>query len=372
MERIIFIAGVRFHIPKIVASLRNKYNIKIISTVPRRFFKLNKNEKYTFIPMLFKILSKIMGYKSFEFEKKIDNTIFRYLSKFVKVEKCDILYSCSSYAHDIFLKSNKNLKILDVANIHVMDAEILLKNEYAKFNIKYKLNQFIKKIQLQEYRLADKIIVPSHRSYLSFINNNIDKSKLVKGFFIQLNQEPSFKKKLKIGNNIKLGYIGGNVVIKGLFYLLKALQNTSNTNLTLNLCLPYSYIEENTFLRQEYNEKIMSCLGFTDNMDKFYSSIDYLVVPSISDGFAQVVIESLSRNIPVICSDAVGSSEYLDINYGHIFESQSVMQLTNILDKINVNELNSKITSISHNINFLKKKIEDDQKEIIEILKKNH
>ena len=39
----------------------------------------------------------------------------------------------------------------------------------------------------------------------------------------------------------------------------------------------------------------MSCKGFTNQIDDFYSKIDYLVVPSISDGFAQVVLESLEN-----------------------------------------------------------------------------
>ncbi len=114
----------------------------------------------------------------------------------------------------------------------------------------------------------------------------------------------------------------------------------------------------------------MSCKGFTNQIDDFYSKIDYLVVPSISDGFAQVVLESLERNIPVICSDAVGSSEYINENFGHVFKSQSAENLTQILNKISSNDLNSKIKTINNNIKMLKNDIEKDYKNLFEILNK--
>jgi glycosyltransferase involved in cell wall biosynthesis len=101
----------------------------------------------------------------------------------------------------------------------------------------------------------------------------------------------------------------------------------------------------------------------------YYSKIDYLVVPSISDGFAQVVQEALSMSVPVICSNAVGASEYLDKNLGHIFQSKSTEELTKILDNLNEQDLNDKISNIyKHYITF-ENKIKSDQKKIINLLK---
>ena len=76
--------------------------------------------------MFFKILSRIFNYNNFAIEKIIDNLIFRHFSKFSKIKKDDIIYGCSSYALNIF-KNKENLKILDVANIHVDDSISLLK-----------------------------------------------------------------------------------------------------------------------------------------------------------------------------------------------------------------------------------------------------
>ena len=101
----------------------------------------------------------------------------------------------------------------------------------------------------------------------------------------------------------------------------------------------------------------MQFLGFTNKIDDFYKKIDVLVVPSVSDGFAQVVIEALSRNIPVICSDAVGSSEYINEKFGNVFPRYSIDKLIKILDKINIESLNNKISFIEKNFSSLNNQI---------------
>tara|TARA_Y100000816_G_C26096422_1_gene580360 strand:- start:1114 stop:2229 length:1116 start_codon:yes stop_codon:yes gene_type:complete len=371
MKKIVFVPGVTFHIPKIINSTKHLYHIKVLSTVGKSQFNLNKENEHTLIPMFFKILSRIFNYNNFAIEKIIDNLIFRHFSKFSKIKKDDIIYGCSSYALNIFCKNKENLKILDVANIHVDDSISLLKKEYEKFGLKFKYSNYLRNIQIKEYNLADKIIVPSSRSLKSFLNNNVAKDKLIKTFFISNYKKIKFKKKFKEDNNIVLGYIGGNVIIKGLYYLLKAVKNNSNKNISLNLCIPKRYINLHHFLKRNYDDNLMSCKGFTNQMDEFYSKIDYLVVPSISDGFAQVVLESLERNIPVICSDAVGSSEYINDNFGYIFKSQSAENLTEILNKISLTDLNSKIKTISNNFITLKNKIENENKNLFQVLNKN-
>jgi len=371
MKKIIFVPGVTFHIPKVINSLKNLYHIKVLSTADKSRFNLDKEDEHTLIPMFFKILSRIFNYRNFSFEKIIDNLIFRYVTKFIKIRKDDIIYGCSSYALNIFSKNKENLKILDVANIHVDDSISLLKKEYEKFGLKFKYSKYLRNIQIREYNLADKIIVPSNRSLKSFLNNKIAKDKLIKTFFISNNKKIKFKKKIKEDYNIVLGYIGGNVIIKGLYYLLKAVKNSSNKNISLNLCIPKSYIELYPFLERNFDDNLMSCKGFTNQIDEFYSKIDYLIVPSISDGFAQVVLECLERNIPVISSDAVGSSEYIDENFGYIFKSQSAESLTQILNKISLTDLNSKIKTINSNFIMLKNKIENENKYLLEVLNKN-
>ena len=371
MKKIIFISGVTFHIPKIIKSLKkiSNFKIKILSTSHKTNFFLDRNDEFNFIPMVFKIFSRIFDYNNSSIERIVDNITFRFLSKFTKIKENDIIYGCSSFSREVFLKAKNNFKILDVANIHVDELIILLKSEHEKFNLKFKYSNYMRCVEQEEYRLADKIIVPSNRSLYSFTKNGVDKKKLIKGFFIPLMKRNIVKKKFKNNNNIKLGYIGGNILIKGLYYLLKSLNSTSNKSLTLNMCIPQNYIENNFFLKSEFNSKIMSSVGFTKNINTFYSKIDYLVVPSISDGFAQVVQEALSMSVPVICSNAVGASEYLDKNLGHIFQSKSTEELTKILDNLNKQDLNDKISNIyKHYITF-ENKIKSDQKKIINLLK---
>ena len=130
MKKIIFVPGVTFHVPKIIKLVKSLYHIKVLSTTARSRFFLDKKNEHVLLPMFFKITSRLFNYKNFTFEKIIDNFIFRQLTKFSKIDKNDIIYACSSYAFNIFKKNRKNLKILDVANIHVDDSISLLKKEY--------------------------------------------------------------------------------------------------------------------------------------------------------------------------------------------------------------------------------------------------
>lgn len=61
---------------------------------------------------------------------------------------------------------------------------------------------------------------------------------------------------------------------------------------------------------------------------------DLLILPSRFDGWGAVTNEALMRGVPVICSDRCGASDLLrDSRRGEVFQSESVADLTKLLDK---------------------------------------
>lgn len=76
----------------------------------------------------------------------------------------------------------------------------------------------------------------------------------------------------------------------------------------------------------------------TLDMDQVYneeSKMDCLVLPSDHDGWGAVVSESLLMGVPVVCSDACGSSVVVKaLKGGYVFEAGNILSLRRALDKI--------------------------------------
>jgi len=368
MKKIVFIPGVTFQVPNIIKKIKNLTSYYVYTSSLKSKFQINENGKYIFVPLLFKIISKVFKFRNSFFQKYFDVKIFQYIVAKKKFPNNSVIFAGSCYAKKIFEKERNNLKILDVANVHVDYGIELLHREYQKFGMNFKYDGNMRRLQLKEYELADKIMVPSDYSIKSFKIFGYEK-KVFKSFFSS-SKESKFlkKKKIKTKNQINLGFIGGNIIIKGLYYLMKSMNNTNNKNLNLFLSLPKNYIKNFRIIEKEYDPKKMFFLGFTNNIDNFYDKIDILIVPSVSDGFAQVVIEALARNIPVICSDSVGASEYIKENFGQIFPRCSINDLIKILDNINLPNLNKQIDFIDKNYLNLNKKINESEKNFIKFI----
>ena len=333
MKEIIFVPGVTFQVPNIIKKIKDISKYTVFSSSPKYKFEINQNGKYFFIPLFFKIISRIFRFQNNFYQKYIDVKLFQFLVSKKKISKHSIIFAGSCYAEKVFKKNHSNIKILDVANVHVDYGIELLETEYRKFDMKYNFDKKMRKIQIKEYELADKIMVPSNYSMTSFKKYGFEK-KVFKSFFSSTKfSDKTEVKKNKKHKEIILGFIGGNIIIKGLYYLMKSLNESQNNNLKLKLCLPLNYLNNFNHISREYNKSKMQFLGFTNKIDDFYKKIDVLVVPSVSDGFAQVVLEALSRNIPVVCSDAVGSSEFINEEFGYVFPRCSIDKLIEILDK---------------------------------------
>lgn len=117
--------------------------------------------------------------------------------------------------------------------------------------------------------------------------------------------------KFKDNNKIIIGYVGGVNLSKGLKTLIDAITNheeISELNWELHL-YGGDYIYE-----ESLDKRIVNC-GFynKENRNEVYSSFNVLIVPSLwPETFGFIVPEALSVGIPVICSNMVGSKDYIE------------------------------------------------------------
>lgn len=347
-KKIAFFPGLSFNMPNYIKKIPSSYKYSVYSCSPKRKFDIGKSGKYFFIPMPFKLLTRLFH---FIFYKKIMKNIDIFIYNKICLifnHKSNFIHANALFGLDQFIKYPNSIKILEESNSHYEYCDEILKLEYEKFNLKFELNNYLRNKRKKEYHLANKIIVPSNFSIKTFLKYGIPKKKLIKSILLKKEFLNLKQKNLNNNNKIVFGYIGGNLIIKGLVYLLEALKEV-NYEYTLNLAIPRSYINHYKLIKEKYDESKMNCLGFFKNIDHFYEKIDVLIVPSINDGFAMVVIEALSRSVPVIVSDHVGSSEIITKDFGFVFKSKSKNDLKDILYLINRKKINDIILSINKN-----------------------
>ena len=320
--------------------------IYIISGSPERSWRITLNEdlfKFNFRITPGKILNRLINLKRTEVLKKIDDIILRAPNKNV-LEKSRIVYGNAGYCFNSFnyLKNNnKNTKLyLDRACSHIILQEKILNEEYKSFGLNFKKINFIKNIHTKEYNLADKIVVPSNKTYESFIQYGVPEEKLIKQpLFFNFKKNNNIKYK-KIHNldeeKIFIGFLGGSFVRKGLIYLLKAWNELDTRNAVLLVKSSRKTILWTDEIKSliKNNKNIIFLEDYIEDISDFYKSIDIFCMPSIEEGFGMALIEAFYYNCKIIASESIGSSELI-LNYKgvKIFKNRDYIDLAKNLEK---------------------------------------
>lgn len=139
---------------------------------------------------------------------------------------------------------------------------------------------------------------------------------------------------------------------KGGYILFKALKELKKEKKKFKVVLIYP--SNNFFVKltkKLYNiEKYCEFINIQKDMNKFYTSIDCLLMPSIIEPFGMVATEALSNGVPVITSDRCGASDYIkNKENGLVYDAtQPVKGLKNaMLEIMSLNETDK--TNIYHN-----------------------
>jgi len=266
----------------------------------------------------------------------MDATIFDWITS-KTMRECDIFHGWATFS----LLSGRKQKeeggvfILDRACPHVKFQENLLVEESSNLGIEYSpvSNGFMDRM-LEEYYIADKIVVPSQYTYDSFVENGFNKDKL---FLAPLDVNFIFsgvKKKSNIGNSFTVGSVGGNVLRKGFIYLLEAWEHLSIPNSKLLLKTSKNELKKHPILWDKIkNNPTVEVVGYVENIEEFYLRCDVFCLPSIDEGFGMVVLESMACGTPVIATCNVGSSSFIvDGENGYIIPIRDSDSIANKIE----------------------------------------
>ena len=318
MRKINLSSGLRFNAGITALALSNtNFNYKIYTSTPKSKWPLNSRNKVFFRPLPFKILEYLTKIKRNRTLREKDAIIFDNIVSMYSSD-CDIFHGWATFC----LKSSKVHKkrgskfILDRACPHIEYQETLLIEEADLTNSTYNpiSNRFMDRC-LEEYELANQILVPSNYSANSFLKKGFNKDK-IKILRLSANFIPKKRKAFIIKkNNFVLGTIGGNPLRKGIKYLVDAWQNLKLLNGTLLIKSSKNELKKNKELYVRIkNDTSIRIISYVNNIEDFYMECDLFCLPSIDDGFGLVVLEAMACGIPVIATKNVGASEMIENN----------------------------------------------------------
>lgn len=160
--------------------------------------------------------------------------------------------------------------------------------------------------KLQEYNLADIILVISEAQKQSFLANHFPVSKL---FSITLWADTNlfYSSPIPLPKNkdkLQVLFVGALSLRKGIPYLLQAIE-LCGAEIELTL-IGTKTSEINPYLsKYEGNFKYISTMTKA-NLRQYYWQSDVLVLPSLVDTFGWVAMEAMACGLPVIVSDNCG------------------------------------------------------------------
>jgi len=357
--KINILVGARFQAAQLAKILlKSECDVRVYSSSPVSKWKLDKKygKVVYFVPLFANIFTTVSKIPLPNFIKELSVSVFDFLTA-ILMRKSDVLHAWSSFGLISIKKAKKNGTIIFVEKScpHPYFQYKLL-NEEARYlgapPIKHS-NRFINRI-LEEFELADKIVVCSTYTLNSFLDNGISKDKLYNialdsNFYPVRAYNKNYQK-----DGIVVGSVGGNVIRKGFIYLLQAWKelNIPNSKLLLKTSK-----QELMKIPKIWNlikgDESIEIVGYVNDMEDFYGRLDLFVLPSIDEGFGMVVFEALACSLPIIITKNVGAGDFVtNGKEGYIIDIRSSQQIKEKIFNLNHDRSLIKTMSINAKITF--------------------
>lgn len=344
------------------ALLKKKQLVKIISGYP--YFKLTKYN----IPKSYIEATGFYQSLNFIFRKlgfQNNNFILNFLNwnSSLKVDKksskfinhSDVFLSLSGGGLNTgrqFIK-NKKIYICERASSHILYARKILKKEYAKYHIKFDIDQKFIDREIAEYKSASKILVPSRFVQKTFENHGLFNTTVLTypsdhSVFFKIKN--IFEKKFQ-SKNFKILFVGGLTLRKGVPYLLKAFNQLPFINKELHLIGSVS--KEYKLFKNLINRQNTFVYGHLDQKKINYlmNQSHLFVMPSIEEGAAISVAQAMNTGLPVIVSENTGWKDTVQKNENGFVVP--IMNSKKIYEKILYLKKNQKLLK-KYSLNSLK------------------
>ncbi|WP_294229362.1 glycosyltransferase family 4 protein, partial [uncultured Chryseobacterium sp.] len=239
--------------------------------------------------------------------KKIDNILGKIASRLSKDKNLPII-SMNSYAYYAF-QNNTNLKILFQFHPHpTFVKKILLEeissNPSAEKTIseehEFSVSETEMELLEKEIEYSDYCICASSITKKSLVDAGFDEAKIfIAPYGVDTEKFPFYNREKLNNKKFRILFLGSLNQRKGITYLIDAINQIENIELVI-------------VGRGIYDDSLLQNANFTvvnkKNIDHNellaeFERSDCFVLPSIIEGFGQVVLEAMSTGLPVITTE---------------------------------------------------------------------
>lgn len=308
-KQILIGVGGRFHADRMCTALSNSgFGVCLFSTLPRaRFPGLSRHQFESYLWP--EILYRSYGYFGRETEGAIVKMrLFgKYFARKVsQFHRPDVLVAWSCFGLEAFRNRSAPLQVLVRDSAHISEQIRILKEEYTLRGILFPDHTIVEERELEEYELADRILVLSSMAKRSFIERGISESKLQ---VMPLGADLSLFSPTSRRNSgpLKVVYFGNLSFQKGVPYLLEAMEKIPEEKASLT-CIGAVASEMRSFLDKSPRTKVLAPMPHSILSEKI-KEYDVFVFPSLHDGFGMVLPQAMASGLVPVVSSMVGASE---------------------------------------------------------------
>ena len=287
-----------------------KHEVSIYSAAPRRYFSgLSDAVRNRFIPAPMLSAAYKLGFSLPSPLDHLDTSLFD-RSVALSLGGEDLFIGWASQALYSARKAKRNGArfVLDRACPHRDFQDMLVARESERVGAQSpKFSERWRERQLEEYEMAEAILVPSRYTMASFPDHL--QQKLIQAPLLGRCRFPEAVSTSR-HETFTVGVVGGNPLRKGYLYLLQAWKK---------LALPQAELLIRTGDFHDYPalQALMESMptvervGYVADIAEFYQRCDVFVLPSVDDGFGMALIEAMANQRACIATTHCGASEIM-------------------------------------------------------------
>lgn len=294
-------ASHRFHLLDLARELEKQgHDVRFYSYVPKsRCVKFGLSRKASKSLLLlvapFFALQKLFP-KSTSIIKYRNLLLDFYVANFTR--NCDVFIGLGIVYYKSFLsfKKRKAKTILEWGSKHILTQQDILSKIDSKLN-----NPEINERATNAYEVVDRIAIPSSHVFKSFIDNNIEKTKLlVNPYGVDLSM--FYPTKLTIPS-YDLIAVGGWSLRKGCDVLVKICKQYNYSLLHVGSIVDLDFPSDSNFVHVDSVNQ--------NELVNYYSKAKVFILLSREEGLAMVQLQALACGLPIVCSKDTGGRDLL-------------------------------------------------------------